>query len=233
MGNLLIEEKTIVVPGERLAEGMDYLPANGTYREGESIYSEQYGLLNLNGRLLKVIPLTGRYLPKKGDTIIGRVADIGFSGWRVEFGWAFEANLNLKDATSDFIERRADLTQYYDYGDLIAAHIDHVSGSKIIDLTMKGPGLRKLKGGKLIDIAPAKVSRVIGKQGSMINMIKEYTKCFIIVGQNGLVWISGDNDKNEMLAAEAIYKIDRESHIGGLTDSIKLFLEEGVKKNGI
>ncbi len=40
MGKLLVKEKEIVVPGETLAEGMDYLPGSGTYREGEKILAE-------------------------------------------------------------------------------------------------------------------------------------------------------------------------------------------------
>jgi exosome complex component RRP4 len=80
MSNLLVDEKEIVVPGELVAEGMDYIPAVGTFREGDKIVSSLLGLVNLSGRLIKVIPLSGRYIPKSGDVVIGKVADIGFSG---------------------------------------------------------------------------------------------------------------------------------------------------------
>ena len=141
MSELKVKDKEIVVPGEILAEGMDYLPSYGVFRDQGKIIAMQLGLINISGRVIKLIPLSGRYIPKKDDIVLGKIADIGFSGWRVDIGWAFEANLGLKDATSEFIEKRADLTQYYDYGEIIAAQISHVSGSKIIDLTMKGPGL--------------------------------------------------------------------------------------------
>ncbi len=222
---LEVKERSIVIPGEILATGMDYLPASGTFREGTNIIATQLGIVNVSGRLVRLIPLSGRYIPKKGDVIIGKIADMGFSGWRVEIGWAFEANLSMKDGSSDFIEKKADLSQYYDYGDIISVQIIHVAGSKIIDLTMKGPGLRKLKGGKIIDVSPSKVPRIIGKQGSMVSLIKEHTGCLIIVGQNGKVWISGHDPEKEMLATNAIYKIEEESHLEGLTDRIKAFLE--------
>ncbi|GAG12814.1 unnamed protein product, partial [marine sediment metagenome] len=48
----------------------------------------------------------------------------------------------------------------------------------------------------------------------------------ILVGQNGLIWIQSDDLKNELIAVEAIKKIEKESHISGLTDKIKQFLEE-------
>ena len=227
MSNLLVDEKEIVVPGELVAEGMDYVPAVGTFREGGKIISSVLGLVNLSGRLIKVIPLSGRYIPKSGDVVIGKVADIGFSGWRVDIGWAFEANLSMKEASSDFIDKKTDLTQYYTYGDVVAAQITYIFGSKIIDLTMKGPGLRKLKGGRIIQITPSKVPRVIGKQGSMISMIKDKTGCRIIVGQNGLVWIQGEDSNQVILAVDTIYKIEDEAHLSGLTERIKEFLEAG------
>ncbi len=232
MSELKVKDKEIVVPGEVLAEGMDYLPSYGVFREQDKIIAMHLGLISISGRVIKLIPLSGRYIPKRDDVILGKIADIGFSGWRVDIGWAFEANLGLKDATSEFIEKRADLTQYYNYGDIIVAQISHISGSKIIDLSMKGPGLRKLKGGKIIEISPSKVPRVIGKQGSMVTLIKEKTNCKIIVGQNGKIWISGVNSESESLATNAIYKIEQESHLDGLTDRIKEFLEKG-EKNGV
>ncbi|MEK6946627.1 MAG: KH domain-containing protein, partial [Nanoarchaeota archaeon] len=98
---------------------------------------------------------------------------------------------------------------------------------KLIDVTMKGPGLRKLKGGRIIEVDANKVPRIIGKQGSMVVMIKEATQCNIIVGQNGLIWIDG-GPMNELLAIQAIRKISAESHTTGLTDKIKGFLEQNM-----
>jgi len=230
MGELKVQDKEIVIPGEVLAVGMDFLPANGTFREEDKIIASEMGLVNVNGRLIKLIPLTGRYVPKKGDTVIGKVVDIGLNGWRVDIRWAYEANLGLKEASSDFIDsRRTSLTDYYDYGDVIMAYVVFTTGSKIIDLSMRGPGLRKLIGGRIIEITPSKVPRVIGKQGSMITMIKEKTDCKILVGQNGRVWISGAEPKKEIIATKAIRKIDEESTADGLTDVIKEFLEKECK----
>jgi len=104
--------------------------------------------------------------------------------------------------------------------------ITNVTKSKMVDLTMKGPGLRKLTGGRLITVNPAKVPRVVGKKGSMVTMIKDYTGCHIIVGQNGRIWISGKTPHDEWLASEAISMIDRLAHISGLTEKVKDFLEQ-------
>ena len=222
---LLVNEKTIVVPGEEIAEGMDFLPAQGTYRENDKIIAAQLGLVNVNGRLVRIIPLSGRYIPRAGDTVIGRVVNMGFSGWSVDVGYAYEANLSLKEGTTEFVERNEDLTKYYDFGDVIATKIIGVSKSKFMELTTKGPGLRKLKDGRIIQVTPSKVPRIIGKQGSMITMVKDATQCRITVGQNGRVWIQGDNAKDELLATKAIMKIEESSHVDGLTNKIKDLLE--------
>ena len=227
MSELLIQDKDIVIPGQVLATGMDYLPASGTFRDGEKIISFLIGIVNLNGRLIKLIPLTGTYVPRRDDVIIGKVVDIGLFGWRVDMGWAYEANLSVKDATPDFVERGADLTQFYTYGDWIMARIVNVAGSKIIDLSMKGPGLRKLGDGSFVKITPAKVPRIIGKQGSMITMIKDNTNCRILVGQNGMVWVSGADPENEIKAIEAIKMVEEGSQSDGLTDKVQAFLKGG------
>lgn len=225
MTNVLVKDKDISVPGETLAIGMDVLPGNGTYRDGEKIIANRLGLVMIEGRTIKLIPLSGRYIPKTGDTIICKVIDVGFNGWRLDTNSAYSAMLSMKDATSDFIARGANLTQYYDLGDYIVCKIVNVTSQKLIDVTMKGPGLRKLRGGRIIEVNPNKVPRIIGKQGSMVLMIKDAAKCNISVGQNGLIWIDG-GPMNELLAIQTIRKIEKESHTSGLTDKIKEYLEK-------
>ncbi len=224
MTGLLINERDVVIPGEKLASGMDYLPGTGAFREGEDIYSSQLGLVGVSGRFVKVIPLTGKYVPKEGDIVIGKVADVGFGMWMIDIGCAYFAILNMRE-TPEFIDKGADLSNYYDFNDLVIAEVTKVVRYKDVSLTMKGQGLRKIKGGKIINITPSKVPRVIGKQGSMIKMIKEGTGCNIVVGQNGKVWIKGDKVEDEVKATEIILKIEQESHTHGLTDTIKKVLE--------
>ena len=228
MGKINVKDKDIVVPGETLAVGMDNFPGQGTYREGENIVASRLGLVQLDGRTIKLIPLSGRYIPKRYDTIICKVTDVTVNGWRLETNSPYQAMLSMKEATSQFIERGADLTQFYDIGDYIVCNIVNVTSQKLVDVSMKGPGLRKLKGGRMIEVASNKVPRIIGKQGSMVSMIKDATGCGISVGQNGLVWIDG-TPEGELLAIMAIRKIEEESHLSGLTDKIKEFLEKNSK----
>ena len=148
MGQLIVNDKQVVVPGEELATGIDFLPGNGTYRDKETIISTRLGLVNIDGRAIKIIPLSGKYAPKPNDTIVCQVIDVTLNGWRLETNSAYSALLSMKDGTSEFIARGSDLTQYFTFGDYIVCKIFNVTTQKLVDVTMRGPGLRKLNAGR-------------------------------------------------------------------------------------
>lgn len=229
MGELIAQEKTVVVPGQVIAKGMDFLPSNGTYRKGDEVIANRLGILSVEGKVLKTIQISGRYIPQKGDTIIGKVEDILMSGWRFDINSPYSAVLPLKDASFDYIQKGADLTKYFRLEDYAMAKITNVTSQNLIDITVKGPGLKRLRGGRILRVSPHKVPRIIGKKGSMVSMIKRATDCKILVGQNGLVWIEGQPEM-ESITVLALKKIQAESHIPGLTDRIHKFLEEKTGK---
>ena len=227
---ILVQDKEIVVPGETIATGMSFLPGKGAYRESDKILAQRLGMVSVEGKVIKLIPLAGKYIPKLKDRVIGRVFDVLMTGWRMEINSPYSAVMTLKDATSEFIPRGADLTQYFGLGDYVVCQIVNVTSQKLIDTSMKGPGLRKLRGGRVIEVNSQKVPRIIGKDGSMVGMIKQATGCNIIVGQNGWIWLDGE-PQGEVTAVKAIKKIEEEAHLGGLTDRMAAWLEKetGVK----
>ncbi|MBR9675612.1 RNA-binding protein [Candidatus Woesearchaeota archaeon] len=230
MGELIAKEKEVVVPGEVIAKGMEYLPSHGTYRKDENIIANRLGILFIDGKVIKTIPVSGRYHPRRKDTIIAKVIDISMNGWRVDTNSAYSAMLSVKDATNEFIRKGEDLTRYFDIGDYLTCQIIQVTSQKLVDVTLKAPGLRKLGKGRIIEVKTHKVPRIIGKQGSMVSMIKNETKTQIVVGQNGMVWISGSQPQDEILAIKAIRLIEEQSHISGLTDRISELLKKDNKK---
>ena len=156
--------------------------------------------------------------------MIGIIQEVQVSGWIVDINPPWFAYLPLAEAVSEFVDVfRTDLSKYYDVGDMIYGKIQNVTKSMIIQLSLKEPGSKKLLGGVLVKITPSKVPRLIGKGGSMINLIKEKTRTRIIVGQNGLVWVKGERIGK---AVEAILTVDKESHTFGLTDKIARMLED-------
>jgi len=218
-------ERRLVIPGELLGEGR---PGHGTYEENGKVFSCFIGLAEEKGGLHFVIPLSGIYNPKRGDGVIGKIQDVIFSKWIVDINSPYEAVLPLSEATDEFIDlTKTDLTKYFTYGDLVFAEITSVTKTKNVQLSMRDRKCRKLRGGRIVSITPAKVPRIIGKGGSMVEMIKEITKTQIVVGQNGLVWVKGDN---EDLAIEAVTEIEKKSHVQGLTDQISAMLKKKMSE---
>lgn len=219
------QDRAIVVPGEVLATGLEYLPSKGTYRKDDEIRANGIGLVQIDGKVIKTIPLAGRYLPKKGDTIVGRISDVLMSGWRVDLHTMTDAVLGLKEATNEYIKRGEDLTRYFALDDWVSAKVIQVTSQNLVDVSVRGPGLQKLEGGTIITVDSQKVPRIIGARGSMVRMLKKGTGCDIMVGQNGVIWINGA-PANEVLAIQAIRLIEKNSHLPGLTEEIKDLLEE-------
>jgi len=214
------KERKLVVPGEVIEEGDDYLPGDFTRKEGNKVIANRYGLVEHNGRVIKIIPISGVFEPRRGNNVIGRVEDITFSGWMMDIGGPYSAFLPLMECPR-FINRN-NIDEFAGIGDIMAVKIAGVKKGGI-DLTLKFRGLGVLEDGRLIKINPHKVPRVIGKEGSMINLIKDSTKTEINVGQNGYIWIKGDL-AGENKAEEAIQLIVRESISYGLTEKIEKFL---------
>lgn len=211
----------IVFPGDEVAAGMDTLPGAGTFRDGEKIYSKYTGILRAGDRVVSVIPLKGVYMPHVRDYVIAEVMSVGFSNWSCSINSPYEAMLSPMEVR-EYIDRGEDISKYYSTGDLILAKVTAVTKSKFVNIGTKDPRCRKLSGGLVVKITPSKVPRLIGKEGSMINLIKDRTGCVISVGQNGLVWLRGTN---ESLAAESIRLVDEFAHTSGLTDRVSAYLD--------
>ena len=108
----------------------------------------------------------------------------------------------------------------FDVGDLIIANVVASDRTRDPLLTVREPGLGKIMRGQLVEVTPTKIPRVIGRQGSMVGMIKRETGCQLTIGQNGLILINGRSPKDERLAVMALRKIEAESHTSGLTDRV-------------
>jgi exosome complex component RRP4 len=221
-----MEKKTrkTVLPGELIDERKGRKLGTGVYLDGDKVFSKVLGIPRINENEISVIPLAGVYLPKIGDMVIGTVTEVEISGWLTDINSPYVAFLPLAEAVDEFVDvSRIDISKYYDVDDVIFCRISKVTKNKTIQVSMKDRSSRKLHNGTIIKITPSKVPRIIGKGGSMINLIKNKTGCDIIVGQNGVVWLRGENGAK---ATEAILTIEKKSHIFGLTEKIEKMLGE-------
>ena len=179
-------ERKAVIPGEVIVKGDQYLPGEWTEKRGDEIVALRFGLSDESNRLVKVIPLSGVYSPRMGNIVIGKVIDITFNGWLIDIGASENAFLSLTEVPR--YVNKSGLNEVMDIGDVTSAKISAIN-KRGIDLTIKARSLGKIEEGIIMKINPNKVPRVIGKEGSMVKLIKDDTNCNITVGQNGFIWI--------------------------------------------
>ncbi|MFX1562530.1 MAG: exosome complex RNA-binding protein Rrp4 [Promethearchaeota archaeon] len=215
------EQQDIVIPGQLLAEG-DYRSGDGTYKEDDSIFSSVIGIVKAKGKLIYVVALEGKYVPKARDIVIGHVTEITLNGWLVDINSPYIAMLPTMHALSrrDAMNAKDDLRRWYDVGDTVVAEILAADRTRDPLITTRGRGLGKIRGGTTTKIIPTRVPRLIGRKGSMINMLKSELNCEVVVGQNGVVWLKG-KPSHIIIALEAIRQIEHEAHTSGLTDRVR------------
>lgn len=216
------EERTITVPGETIVSGEEYLPGDGVRREAEDLVAERYGIVDFSDKLVKVIPLSGAYFPRRGNTIIGEVIDVTFNGWIIDFGGAQNAFLPVSEVPK-YINKN-ELREHFDFGDAIVCKVWDVKG-RGVDVSVKMRGYGKIEGGMLMKVNPQKVPRVIGKEGSMVKLIKDATGCEITIGQNGLIWVKGNDVDSELKTKKIIEFICENSVAHGLNEKVEEFVK--------
>lgn len=223
------EKKQLVAPGDLLAEG-DYVPGDSTYKENGKIYANRLGLVDYEGRRVHVVALKAFYVPAPGDTVIGKVVETTPGGWIIDIKAPHPARLRASDVVErSFKPETTDLPSIFDVGDLIIANVVASDRTRDPLLTVREPGLGKIMRGQLVEVTPTKIPRVIGRQGSMVGMIKRETGCQLTIGQNGLILINGRSPKDERLAVMALRKIEAESHTSGLTDRVTEMIKKERK----
>jgi len=219
-------QREIVVPGELLsAEARKAGP--GTFVEEGKVYAACLGIKNTRPDQVSVVPLSGQYIPLRGDLVVGKIIDIGPSNWLVDINSPYPAPLHVNEVP--WRVEFGETGKFMTVGDIVLLKIVDVDEVKRISVSMQDHGLRKLTGGMVIDVSPSKVPRVIGRNGSMIQMLKNQTGCRIYVGQNGRIWVDGDLD-NIVRAVHAIKLIEEEAHSLGLTEKVKKYLEESSSR---
>lgn len=214
------KKRKIVIPGEIIVSGEDYLPGEGAKREGVNVVASRFGLAEESGRVVKVIAITGAFVPRRNNVVIGRVTNIVFNGWIVDIDSSSNGFIPI-DESPRFINKN-EMNQFLAIGDVVSAKIWSVN-TRGIDLSLDGKGLGKLEGGFIFRVSPNRVPRVIGREGSMINLIKDKTGCNISVGQNGWVWIKGNDLDSQIKARKAIEFVTDKVYVEGLTEKMEVW----------
>ena len=196
----------ILIPGDNLKK-----KDINSYERENNYYSKYILLVNED----KTTKLFGYYMPEVNDIVIGKVIDVLSNGWLIDINSPYVGKLSLKEVG-------ADPNDLYTYGDYILCQIIKMTKNKLIDLDIKKK--EKLNDGLILKVDPARIPRLIGKNSSMLNLIKEYLKIDIIIGKNGRIYLNGNiNDVSK--AVDIIRFVINNSYKRGLTEKVKEILE--------
>jgi len=223
-----MSQEQFVLPGDIIVTG-DYQPEQNVILEGDRLMSTAIGFSEIKDDLVTVTPLTGLYTPKTDDLVVGKIVSHNALSWEVDINSYYPGILTAFDIFGkDYSASRDDLSLKLNTCDVILARIANV-GSRDPLLTIIGENLGKIDAGELVKISPAKIPRLIGKHGSMIQSIEASTNATITVGQNGLIVVSCDETNGLLKALTAIRMVDEQAHLVNLTDKVKKMLEsDGV-----
>jgi exosome complex component RRP4 len=217
-------KRKYVVPGDKIVDG-NLRPLMNVINTGSSITATRIGIAEVGRDGVKVIPLSGVYIPRANDIIIGKVIDHSSLSWEVDINSCFYAHLPAQDVFGrDFSPARDDMSRQLSIGDVITARIIAFDRTRDPMLTIQDKDLGKVPRGELLKISATRVPRLIGKRGSMIQTIEQATQTRILIGQNGIVVVTGRNQEGVKLAVRAIRMVEEEAHTVNLTQRVKVLL---------
>jgi len=216
-------ERKQVIPGDVITRGNHRY---GSYIEkrGDEYVALRVGLAEVSHEGVKFNPLTGPYLPRAEDQVIGKVIDMNGFGWVVDINSCFDGFLPASFVFGrEFSPATHDLSSKFRIGDVIGARIESFDRSRDPQLSIRGEGYGKIPEGEIIKISPTKVPRLIGRRGSMINLISERTGCDVQVGQNGVIVVVGPPE-GLVKTVNVIKMIDKETHGASLMGKVEEYL---------
>jgi exosome complex component RRP4 len=217
-------KRKYVVPGDRIVDG-NFRPLSNVTNSGNSIFGTRIGRAEATRDGIKVIPLSGVYIPRVNDIVIGKIIDHSSLSWQVDIRSCFSAHLPAQDVFGrDFSPARDDMNKQLAIGDLVTARIMAFDRTRDPMLTIQDKDLGKIPRGEFLKISATRVPRLIGKRGSMIQTIEQATQTRILIGQNGIVVVAGRSAEGTQLAIGAIRMVEEEAHTSNLTQRIKTLL---------
>lgn len=219
---LNLKDRDLVMPGDLLGENAR--PGKNTYVRDRKVYAAVVGMVHREGSYISVVALNGSiYIPSADDQVIGIVEWVKPTSWSVDIGQPYRGILPYVPPRTRYREK-VKLSDVLNVGDCVFVKVNDISRDAAF-LSTEGMGSVKLEKGTLMEISPVKVPRILGKKQSMLDNLKK-TGAEIIVGQNGRIWIYHKDKRIVDIVKKAIEKISAESHVPGLTDRIKMFIEK-------
>lgn len=215
--------RRFVIPGEVVARGNMRAETN-VMRVGDKIVSTRVGMAEVAHDAVRVVPLSGPYIPRIDDLVVGKIIDYSAFAWEADINSCFFGILPAQSVFGrDYSPAKDSLTDKLAVGDMIAAKVIAFDRTRDPLLSISGPGLGRIPRGQTVKISPAKVPRLIGKKGSMIRTIEQGSNCRMLIGQNGVVVIVGASE-DVLRAVKAVHLVEEQAHSPDLTERVMKLL---------
>ncbi|HOZ35867.1 MAG TPA: RNA-binding protein [archaeon] len=198
--------KRIVIPGELIADQRKKVGENVFIKENK-IYSSVLGLLNETDDFVSIVPLNGPYIPQENDPVVCVVRNVTANGYIIDV-----------NSHSDCFFPKSMITRELKIGQMLFARVKGVDGVEVSELD----NINILPDGLIYSVSSVKIPRIIGKNDSMLNILKKYTSSNILVGRNGWIWYVS---KNGNLLEKALSLIVTNSQKSNLTNTIEEYLK--------
>jgi exosome complex component RRP4 len=215
--------RRFVIPGEVVGRGNLRAESN-VIRVGDRIVSTRVGMAEVAHDAVRVVPLSGPYIPRVDDLVVGKIIDYSAFAWEADINSCFFGILPAQSVFGrDYSPAKDSLTDRLAVGDMVAAKVIAFDRTRDPLLSISGPGLGRIPRGQTVKISPAKVPRLIGKKGSMIRAIEQGSNTRMLIGQNGIVVVVGASE-DVLKAVKAVNLVEEQAHSPDLTERVSRVL---------
>jgi len=184
------------------------LRGHNTHVRGEDgvLVASVNGVVERVNQLVSVRPLASRYVAQVGDVVVGRVADVAQTRWRIDVRGRQHASLllssiNLPGSAQQRRRTHADaleMRKYFREADVISAEVHKVHADGSMALHSRSLKYNKLSRGLLVAVPPRLVQR------SKTHFVALGTGVELILGMNGFVWVGAATDSPDADANAAL-----------------------------
>ena len=217
-------EQRLVTPGMVIGPLTGMRVGSGAIVHNDEIIATKVGWVKQKNNVVSVDAINHSYIPRSGDLVVGIVAEVRNNLWFLNINGSFQGLLPMSLAPwkVEFGHAR----KHMDVGDCVLARVQEVDECHNVVLTMKGIGLRKLSQGSVIEVGVNLLDKLRGENDSVINSIRESSDCRIVLGQNGRIWVDGDENGTSWMR-DAINMAVAEGHKEDFNNKLSELIRNG------
>lgn len=233
----------VTTPGQLITSDTAFMRGHGTYLVGDKVISSVAGTVERTNKLVTVKSSWSRYAPEIGDTIVGRITEVGPKRWKVDIGSRQDAVLMLSSINlPGGVQRRKSesdelaMRTFFAEGDLVVAEVQAFFGDGAVSLHTRSLRYGKLRNGSLVSVRPHLMQRLKSHFHSLPFGVD------VILGLNGYIWISQHSttalenidpmqiysNENEKITATARENIARVYNCIGALSRYEILINDSV-----